>query len=274
MALPYVYRVTHTKTRKYYIGVRLANKVPAERDLGIHYFTSSSRVKPRFHEFEITGILKTPSREEAWALEQKLIAKRWGDPLMLNRSVYLDGARQFNTVGRKRTREEKRKISLAKTGVPRTDVRSPETTKKMLASRKWYKHSKETIRKIVASRRGYTHSEETRQKISKARLGLPSWNKGLPMREESRQKMIETKRQNPQVPWCKGKTLWSEADKKRQSDHHKGKRLYSNKDTGECRFFFKGDVVPIDWQLGRLVPFHHSKETKKKSAKRKAILRN
>lgn len=57
-------------------------------------------------------------------------------------------------------------------------------------------------------------------------------------------------------------------------DGHTGKRLYSNKDTGECRFFFKGDVVPIDWQLGRLVPFHHSKETKKKSAKRKAILRN
>ena len=39
-ALPYVYKLVHKETGEFYIGFRCANKVPANEDLGIKYFTS------------------------------------------------------------------------------------------------------------------------------------------------------------------------------------------------------------------------------------------
>ena len=53
MFLPYVYKVTHKLNNKFYIGMRSANKVVAELDLGIKYFTSSKYVKNKFDEFNI-----------------------------------------------------------------------------------------------------------------------------------------------------------------------------------------------------------------------------
>jgi hypothetical protein len=51
--------------------------------------------------------------------------------------------------------------------------------------------SEETVRKIIESRKWYKHSEETKQKISKSNTGNISWNKGKYgiYSEESRNKM-------------------------------------------------------------------------------------
>lgn len=45
MILPYVYKLTHKITGQFYIGYRAANKIIAEKDLGIKYFSSSKKVK-------------------------------------------------------------------------------------------------------------------------------------------------------------------------------------------------------------------------------------
>ena len=49
---PYVYMAINTETEEFYFGYRRANKVPAELDLGIMYFTSSKDIKPKREKFD------------------------------------------------------------------------------------------------------------------------------------------------------------------------------------------------------------------------------
>lgn len=91
--------------------------------------------------------------------------------------------------------EEKRqeiasKIAAAKTGVPL----GPEHL--------------ESIRIARAKPR----SEEYRRKLGLAHKGVPSWNKGIAMREESKQKLSEAKK--GRAPWNKGKTTPLEVRRK------------------------------------------------------------
>ena len=48
---------------------------------------------------------------------------------------------------------------------------SEDTVKKMIESRKWYRHSEETKLKIVEARKGFKHSEETKLMMSESRKG-------------------------------------------------------------------------------------------------------
>ena len=84
MILAYVYKCTHKITRKFYIGYRSANKVPAKYDFGFYYFSSCPEVNLHFEEFEyeILGEFKYP--KTAFEVEQALIKENSANPLLIN----------------------------------------------------------------------------------------------------------------------------------------------------------------------------------------------
>lgn len=101
MFLPYVYIVRNRNTGKFYIGMRSANKVVAEQDLGIHYFTSSKYVKNNFSEYNIEIVAYFVDQISAFDFENELIKEYWGDPLLLNRH-YQKSMSKFSMTGSKR----------------------------------------------------------------------------------------------------------------------------------------------------------------------------
>ena len=79
-------------------------------------------------------------------------------------------------------------------------------------------------------------------KVSKARTGKPSWNKGIPMREETKLKLSESHKGKP--CWCKGFTKDTHPSLKSSSEKQKGK-----------------PKPPIDWNVAKKKEY----ETKKKN---------
>jgi hypothetical protein len=85
---PYVYKCVHKTTGEFYFGYRSRNKLPAERDLGSVYFTSSKNVRPRFAEFDYTILATFDDKIKAHSYEQELIKEHWNDPLLLNKAQF------------------------------------------------------------------------------------------------------------------------------------------------------------------------------------------
>jgi hypothetical protein len=78
-ALPYVYRCTERDTGRFYIGYRFKNKVPAQEDFGVHYFTSNEYVKNNFDKFDFEIIKEFADRKSAFEYETKLISETKSD---------------------------------------------------------------------------------------------------------------------------------------------------------------------------------------------------
>jgi hypothetical protein len=72
-ALPYVYKCIEKNTGKFYIGYRYKNRVPANEDFGVYYFTSNEYVKKNFDNFNFEIISEFPDRKSAFLYETKLI---------------------------------------------------------------------------------------------------------------------------------------------------------------------------------------------------------
>ncbi len=70
--------------------------------------------------------------------------------------------------GMKHSQESKDKMSLSRMG-----------NKNGLGSKSWF---------------GKNHTQESKDKISQAKIGKPSWNKGLKMKEETKEKLSESRR--------------------------------------------------------------------------------
>ena len=101
MFLPYVYIMRHRNTGHFYIGMRSANKVPAEADLGFIYFTSSKQVKSNFADYDSEIVAYFDSQLSAFEFENQLIKEHWGHPLLLNRH-YQKLLSKFSMQGAKR----------------------------------------------------------------------------------------------------------------------------------------------------------------------------
>lgn len=112
--LPYVYRLTNRNTGEFYYGYRKANKVRAEEDLGIEYFTSSRYVKPRFKEFETEIVAEFFDSDSAYWFEQSLIQENWKEPGILNKKYVKIGGKEFYNC--ENTPEARAKISASMTG--------------------------------------------------------------------------------------------------------------------------------------------------------------
>jgi hypothetical protein len=83
--LPYVYIATHKTSKKFYIGMRSANQVIAELDLGIHYFTSSKTVQTHFQDYDFKIIAYFVDHKSAFIFENQIIECEWGNPLLINK---------------------------------------------------------------------------------------------------------------------------------------------------------------------------------------------
>ncbi len=150
--LPYVYRFTQVSTGKWYVGVRHRK--------GCHpndgYNSSSKVVRPLIESCSddwIKEIVATGSKEAMIELEQFILEELNAaqDPMSFNMH---NSNGKFHNAGhseetrrkmrRKLPEETRRKMSIAKKGVPM---------------------SEEHRRKVRLARTGHKRSEETRQKI-------------------------------------------------------------------------------------------------------------
>jgi len=190
LPLSYVYRLDHLTTGEFYFGFRKANKVPANQDLGIDYFTSSKYVEPRFHEFNYTIIQEFTDPREAYDLEQFLIYQELKNPLMLNRRCHYGSKKRFTPSGNQVSSETKAKMSAAHKGkskgpqseehkaklsaANRGKSASKQSRTKMSIAKKGVPKSEEHKAKISAANKGKSTSKETKSKISAAKKGVPN----------------------------------------------------------------------------------------------------
>lgn len=209
MYFPYVYIVTSRISGKFYIGMRSANKVVAEQDLGIKYFTSSKYVRNNFHEFDTKIIAYFADQLSAFQFENELIKEHWDDPLLLNKH-YQRTMSDFSMTGAKRKDlSEYNKITKSK---PKEDrIYTCEICQKIFTKLEFCHHPKKDNfvcgQKCNGIRNGSkSKSNKTREKIRESRLGKSSWNKGKsntgfgltnPMQDSSKkEKIIETRKKN------------------------------------------------------------------------------
>jgi hypothetical protein len=108
--LPYVYKLTHKKTKQFYIGSRYTKflKLPSHLDI-LKYQTSSKKVKSLgFQNFDIEIIAEFFSAESAWDFEQQLINENYKNPLILNSHRHSPQGLRF--IFRAHTKENKQRL--------------------------------------------------------------------------------------------------------------------------------------------------------------------
>lgn len=159
MSHPYVYKLTDKHTGHFYIGVRYANKVSPEKDLGVKYFTSSLTVKQRgFDNFASEIIAVFDNKMQAVEHEARLIDENWNDPLLLNK--HNKGVKFRNDTPRPEWLKEH--LSIINKG-KKTGPMSQEHKEKISAANKG---------KTIANGRKPL-DEKTKQKMSLSKKGLP-----------------------------------------------------------------------------------------------------
>lgn len=170
----YVYRITNKKENKHYYGVR-TSKVDVLLDLGIIYFSSSSdkefiydqKINKHNYKYKIIKVFK--NRIDAIELEIKLhnkfnvsvndsfynkvkqTSKGWDTTGVPSKPMY---GKENGMFGRKRTDEEKRRISEGtKAGLKRINFKghpnSEETKRKISESIKGRKFMHDPVLKIL-----------------------------------------------------------------------------------------------------------------------------
>lgn len=215
MFLPYVYIVNNRNTGKFYIGMRSANKVVAEQDLGTYYFTSSKHIKNNFAEYDIKIVAYFIDQISAFEFENDLIKEHWGNPLLLNRH-YQKSMSKFSMTGAKRsdlaeynriTKSKPKEIRKYKCSHCNTDIIKTEFCHHLpkeyyycnAACRNRYvsqkKNNNLTGKEILVPcekcGNEYYHSPRSKAKFrccsNSCRMllvlkdgGHPAWNKGLP----------------------------------------------------------------------------------------------
>lgn len=157
MNYPYVYKGTNPESGEFYFGYREANKLPAELDLGVVYFTSSETVKPIFHNFTweilaeyIFSYEDMSAGTAAYWDEQRLIKYHFNDPLCLNRH-YVDpdsGFEKFNTKGEmsdelKQFHSERMKDNNHRTGTKQSQSTKDKISKSLIGNKRAGKWSEE-----------------------------------------------------------------------------------------------------------------------------------
>ena len=120
-----------------------------------------------------TGIYSDEVRKKMSNAQKKLYANGYQSP----------------SKGLKRSAETKRKLSLAKKGMPawnkgKTGIYSDEVKKRI----------SDTLKKLYADgyqspNKGLKRSAESRKRLSLAKKGMPAWNKGIPLAESSKEKI-------------------------------------------------------------------------------------
>lgn len=93
--------MTNRYTGQFYIGMRSANKVVAEEDLGFSYFTSSKIVQRSFADFDAKILAYFMDQQAAFEFENEMIYANWENPLLLNKH-YQKSMTKFSMIGARR----------------------------------------------------------------------------------------------------------------------------------------------------------------------------
>lgn len=158
---PYVYRLTHKESGRFYIGYRMANvtaRYQWSEDLGIRYFSSCGDIsRANFHEYDAELIAEFDDGVTAYRHEQELIISSLFSPLLINKGAMDKTKRPLVLLGH--SEETKQKISKAHMGMKST----PEQIRKMADAKRGVKYRvprSAEYRKSVGDRsRGRVYSD-------------------------------------------------------------------------------------------------------------------
>lgn len=214
---PYTYLVKHKVTGKKYYGSRCKNftklnRTPAD-DLWKHYTTSSENInniietegKDAF-DYEIRRTFDSVEEMANW--ETRVLTR---SRVLERQDVWLNG----NVAGKKVLTESGiKKISETHKDKPKTEEHRKKIKESNIGKNKGRKQTDEHRRKNSKANSGVNNpmygpcTKERAENISKAKKGKPAKNKGVPMSEEQRAKLIATKEKNKVLLTCGcGKTM-------------------------------------------------------------------
>lgn len=217
---PYVYVCTHKDTGEFYIGFRCKN-VSFNRSSSIDlpkYKTSSSLVKPRFHEFDWVIVAEFFDRDAAYDFEQHLIKENANNPLLLNKFYFIKGTKRF--VRPSKLSEEQKRLDYAKRCEKNDGTYfSTEAQQRIINSRKgkecakWSdeskvrnksskigrKASKETCLKKSLSMLGKNTGPKSEEHLAKLRAAGAK-RRGIPLTAETKAKMSTTTKGRKRSP--------------------------------------------------------------------------
>ena len=165
-ALPYVYRLDNPTTGEFYIGYRVANKIPSHLDFPI-YKTSAPKVTNIFDLFEWKILAEFYDGDDAYDFEQLSIFEEWDNPLLLNESCYHNKGKFKNTSPH--SQKTKDKISGANKG--KAAAKDPNTGKSLgrikLDDIRW------KTGEIISVAKGQIQTADANKKRSNKMKGIP-----------------------------------------------------------------------------------------------------
>ncbi|UVD32212.1 putative homing endonuclease [Vibrio phage phiKT1028] len=177
--MSYVYILLEPQSKKFYIGScenvneRFQRHID-ELNRDAHHNQNMQELHNDGKEFYLFyGEHET--REEAYQEEEKLIKENKDNPLMLNISL---GARGGDNLTLNPNRE-----AIIQKMTDHLKVRYSQLSEEERKAK--YGRSGE-----ANGMYGKNHSEESKQKMSDTAKGRPTWNKGIPMTEEHKQKFM------------------------------------------------------------------------------------
>jgi len=212
-AKPYVYKLTHNHTNKFYIGMRSANRVTAHLDIGISYFSSSKEVKDDFENYSIEILKEFDDSDSAFGYENELIRENFNSELIINKhfqrkrtSFSMEGFKRddVSELNKKRlTKPKETRIYLCKicsTNFERLEFAHHPVKERVFCSQKCaaknavlvskgkYKDSGRKIKPTspkIPWNKGLSKETDSRvlkyaTTISQIKTGTPAWNKGKP----------------------------------------------------------------------------------------------
>jgi hypothetical protein len=208
---PYTYLIKHKESGRVYYGSRCQNytkynRTPAE-DLWNYYTTSSENINniidkegKQVFEYEIRRTFDTVEEMADW------------ETRVLIRSRVLEKQDKWfnaNVAGKKiLTEAGAKRISDAHKGKPKTQEHKNKLRESNVGKNKGRKQTEEHRLKNSLANRGKNNpmygpcSAQRAANISAAKKGKPAHNKGLPMSEEQKQKIRETKEKNKVLLQC------------------------------------------------------------------------
>jgi hypothetical protein len=213
---PYTYLIKHKPTGKVYYGFRSANRVDPQDDLWKNYFTSSLKVQQLIEEtgvdsfdVEIRKVFETKEQATNWetrVLRRCNVLKddRWINQNVAGYIVPTEESRKKISDYHKdkpKSNDHKQKLSESQKGKPKksTVYQSEEYRKKM------------SLLKTGTNNGMYGKgcTPERAAKIGAANRGKTPANKGVPMSEEQKAIIRETKERNKVMLTCEvcGKTM-------------------------------------------------------------------
>ncbi len=171
--LPYVYRLDHPVTGEFYIGLRYGNKVSAEKDLGVKYFTSSKTVKPRFNEFSISIVAEFFNKDDAFIFEQSLIRENWNSELIMNNAIQNKNGIELKFYTSGKTGKSCAVDVSTGINLGMIDVSDPRwETGEIIHFNKGKKKPVGFSEKLRKANIGKHHSQETRDKLREIATGV------------------------------------------------------------------------------------------------------